>query len=88
MAVTKRGQLVPQAHGSEEEQWLVCCNPERMLATLALRTSERKLRLLACSWVRLLGDLLTRRGQSALEVTEKCADQEATAEDLARARLE
>jgi hypothetical protein len=69
-----------------EEQWLVCCNPERMLGAFERGASDRKLRLLACGWLRLLWDLLTPRGRKVVEVLEGCADGEAREADVARAR--
>jgi hypothetical protein len=70
----------------DAERWLVCCNPERMLGCFEHQTSDRKLRLLACRWVRLLWDVLTPCGRQALEVAERCADDEATLDELKRAR--
>jgi hypothetical protein len=67
-----------------EAKWLRCNDPEPMLEFLRGRASDRKLRLFACGYCRFAGhaamDEVCRR---ALEVAERYADGDATADDLA-----
>jgi hypothetical protein len=57
-----------------------------MLGAFERGVSDRKLRLLACGWVRLMWELLTPRCRKAVEVLERCAEGEATETDVALAR--
>jgi hypothetical protein len=66
-----------------ETEWSRATNPERMLAFLRGRVSERKLRLFACACCRRIWRLLTDpRARQAVEVSEGFADGLATPEQL------
>lgn len=67
-----------------EAEWLAAIDPTRMLA--AIGASERKLRLFACACARRTWSLLDNEApQQAIAVAERCADEPATAEQLAAA---
>lgn len=71
-----------------EEEWLTCADPQRMLAFLRGKVSERKSRLYACGccrrvWHRLPGP----RSRSAIEIAERFADSNAKVLDLQRAQV-
>ena len=70
-----------------EEQWLACEDPSPMLAFLANRASERKLRLFAVACCRPIWHRLTesKSCRTAVEVGERFADGLATAAELAAA---
>ncbi len=73
-----------------EQEWLGCTDPEPMLRFLQEgRTSERKLRLLACACCRqiwnLLPDPLSRQ---AVMVAERYADGQASDVELAQVRVQ
>src|SRR5436190_1142588 len=60
-----------------EEQWLACNEPRKMLAYLrtAGKASERKCRLLICALARSVSeDLPDGRSRAAIEVAEALAD--------------
>jgi len=66
-----------------EAEWLSCTDPERMLAFLHGKVSDRKLRLFACACCRRVWALLTdERSQDAVVRSEQFADQQVTEEDL------
>jgi hypothetical protein len=66
-----------------EVEWLSCTEPEPMLEHLRGKTSARKMRLFACGCARLLWPELTDvRSRLAVQVAERYADGEATAEEL------
>ena len=57
-----------------EAEWLSCNDPERMLEFLKGRSSERKLRLVACACCRRIWHLLEGWSQNAVEVYEQQLD--------------
>jgi hypothetical protein len=58
-----------------EQEWLKCKTPHKMLEFLQGRTSERKLRLFACSCCRRIPASATyARARKAIEVAERYAD--------------
>jgi hypothetical protein len=66
-----------------EADWQSATDPQPMLDYLSGRASERKLRLFAAAWCRRVWPLLTdARSRRAVEVAERFADGEASAEDL------
>jgi hypothetical protein len=66
-----------------ETEWLTCTNPAPMLAHLGNRASGRKLRLYACAWGYALWDRLPdERSRQAVNLAERFADGQATAEEL------
>jgi hypothetical protein len=70
-----------------EAEWLACTDPEKMLAFLKGKASDRKLRLFACSCLRWdWGRLEDARSRKAVEVSERYADGLAGQEELAVAR--
>ncbi len=75
-------------HAMTERGWLVCDNPNAMLAVLRDKASDRKLRLFACACGRnLVWDLLTdEASRKAIEVAERYADGQASPEELEAAR--
>ena len=85
----------------DEHEWLRCKDSDRMLAFLLSapmapahaprqrRAAARKLRLLACACCRRIDDLvIDDRSRSALEVSERFADQLASEQDLHDAQEE
>jgi hypothetical protein len=58
----------------DEVTWLTSIDPRLMLLSLRGQASERKLRLAACAFCRLLHDLLVDEGLAALDAAEKYAD--------------
>jgi hypothetical protein len=66
-----------------EAEWLAATDPGPMLEFLRGRTSERKLRLLACACCRRIWHLLTHAVcREAIETAERYSDGLATAEEL------
>jgi hypothetical protein len=58
-----------------EQEWLACTDPTPMLVFMRPRTSDRKLRLLACACCRRIWSLLTSPlSRAAVEVAEQFAD--------------
>src|SRR5262245_49368655 len=71
-----------------EAEWLACEDPERMLAFLQGKASDRKLRLFACAlarggflWLDNVADV------AALEVAERHANGAATPDELRAAHV-
>jgi hypothetical protein len=69
-----------------EQQWQAATSPDEMLAFLAGRAGDRKLRLFACACCRQVWELLSDRSRSAVEVAERYADGKATERERAEAR--
>jgi hypothetical protein len=70
------------------DQWLVCKNPDMMLAFARGnrdKISSRKLRLFAALCCRQVWDLLTERSRHAVEVAERWAEGIAAREEIAEA---
>jgi hypothetical protein len=57
-----------------ETEWMACNEPDKMLALLRGKASDRKLRLFACSCVRRSWQLLTDSGRQAIATAEAYAD--------------
>jgi hypothetical protein len=72
-----------------EQEWVACTDPERMLAFLRGRASDRKLRLLACACCRqrLWHLLPDERIRNAVEVTEAFVDGKEEQEACVRTML-
>src|SRR5947209_5976328 len=70
-----------------EAEWLSGADPDRMLAFLSGKVSDRKLRLLLCACCRRVWDQLPdERSQRAVQVAEWYADGQVTEYELAEAR--
>ncbi len=70
-----------------EAEWLALDDPEFALRAIGDRSSVRKWRLLACACARFNWDSLADpRSRSAIEVSERFADGNGTAEELSIAR--
>jgi hypothetical protein len=66
-----------------EQEWLTCKDPRRMLDTLHRKTSDRKMLLFACACCRRIwNDLVDKRSRQAVLVAERFADGLATAEEM------
>jgi hypothetical protein len=71
-----------------EQEWHVCSHPQVMLDFIRERISDRKLRWFACACVREVWScLLDERSLHAVEVSERYADGQASAADLAGAEV-
>jgi hypothetical protein len=71
-----------------EAEWLACTDPKKILKRLQGRSSDRKLRLLACACCRAIWCYLTApRSRGAIEVAERYADGLATDAELERAHV-
>jgi hypothetical protein len=57
-----------------EFEWSECARPERMLAALRGKTTDRKLRLFACGCCRRMWHLLSGLDRRAVELAERFAD--------------
>jgi hypothetical protein len=72
-----------------EAEWLACEDRDRMWKVLRGRTSDRKLRLLACAACRCVWQLLDdKRTQHALAVAERYAAGMANGAELGHAERE
>jgi hypothetical protein len=72
-----------------EAQWVQCGDPAAMLWSLRDNISERKLRLFGCACCRTVWHLLGgRQYRKIVQVAERYADGQATAQALAKARRE
>jgi hypothetical protein len=68
---------------TDEATWLSCADPDRLLAHLVGRASDRKLRLFFCGCCRLAPGLLAdRQAAAAVEAVERAADRLAGAAPL------
>jgi hypothetical protein len=66
-----------------EAEWMACTDPQKMLEVLKGKAGDRKLRLFACSWLRLFAcscfghardSILDERNQRAIELAERLAE--------------
>jgi hypothetical protein len=70
----------------DEAEWRACTNPQKMLAFLRGKASDRKLRLFVCALARQVWDLLTsERSRRAVGVAERFADGAATRKEMTAA---
>jgi hypothetical protein len=70
-----------------EKQWLACTDPDKMLAFLKGKASDRKLRLFAVACVRRVGHLLIeRRSLEAVDLAEQFAEGRSVKTDLTNKR--
>jgi hypothetical protein len=70
----------------DEAAWLACNDPRLMLQFLRGKVSDRKLRLFACAYCRVVRGLWHLGAGAAVAVAERYADGLAGAEDLASER--
>lgn len=69
-----------------EKEWLTCTDSDKMLEFLQGKTSDRKLRLLACAFCRMIWPYLTdSRCRRVVEAAERYADAEVDRSTLAEA---
>jgi hypothetical protein len=66
-----------------ESEWLACADPQKMLAFLRGKASDRKLRLFACAFGRAVRDSQHQHGPSTVAVAERYADGLASDQELA-----
>jgi hypothetical protein len=72
-----------------EDEWLVCADPESMVTFLLGKKNDRKLRLFSCAFCRSIWTLIGGKCfRNAVEVAEQFADGFATKKDLASAKKE
>jgi len=70
-------------------EWLTCTDPQAMLSVLFSTGSDRKLRLTACAFCRLIWDLITdEQARLLVELAELFADGQADDPDLITTRQE
>ncbi|GIW82878.1 MAG: hypothetical protein KatS3mg105_4685 [Gemmatales bacterium] len=70
-----------------EQEWLACNDPRRMMDFVRGKSSDRKLRLFVCGYLRtFLPRHNDELSQEALEMSERFADGLAAAEDLEACR--
>jgi hypothetical protein len=73
--------------GMTEQEWLECTDPQKMLALVQGKASDRKLRLFACACCRRIWEALSPDGRRVVNIAAKYADGLLTAEDLDKANL-
>ncbi len=72
-----------------ESEWLACQDPQKMIAFLRGKATDRKLWLAGCAFCRRVWDLVPdRRSRHAIEATERFADGNATVEEVSRSRAD
>jgi hypothetical protein len=69
-----------------EAEWLACTDPDKMLAFLRGRVSDRKLRLFALACIPPYSSLLIKDTLEALAVAERFAEGEASPDERKQAR--
>src|SRR5437016_4584083 len=69
-----------------ETEWLTCADLQPMLEFLRGKASDRKLRLFACACCRQFWNLFDEQTKTAVEVRERYQDNEASTEELEKAR--
>lgn len=69
-----------------EQEWLECAEPEKMLAYIGAKASDRKLRLFAVACCRRIWHLITaEQARRAVALSEQYADQEVSLYELSLA---
>jgi hypothetical protein len=80
-------RLTPASAGRDEtvdeQRWLACENPQKMLEFLRGKASDRKLRLFACAFGRAVRESQHEHGPSTVAVAERYADGLASDQELA-----
>src|SRR5262245_29966110 len=78
---------VPESKGLTEAEWLSGSGPRALLGHLGDRASERKLRLFAVACCRRISHLLREeRARAAVELAERLADGQASADEAEAVR--